>query len=93
VSVRTDGQSYEFAGGSTLIIDLTVPAVRHCVSQSVDNAATRKRTAEFLAEAQRDPLHALFSGRTRAAHSPHSTSSQARYTKKLEFAACRDRRQ
>jgi hypothetical protein len=43
-----------------LIIDLTVPAVRYCVSKSVDNASTRKRTAEFLAEARKDPLHALF---------------------------------
>ena len=60
VQVHADGQSYEFPGGSTLIVDLTVPAVRYCVSKSIDNAATRKRTAEFLAEAQRDPLHALF---------------------------------
>ncbi|HEY6688213.1 MAG TPA: S8 family serine peptidase [Propionibacteriaceae bacterium] len=60
VPVRTDAQSYEFTGGSTLIIDLTIPAVRYCVSKSVDNAATRNRTAEFLAEAQGDPLHALF---------------------------------
>jgi hypothetical protein len=60
ISVPCNGQSYEFPGGSTLIIDLTVPAVRYCVSKSVDNTATRKRTAEFLAQAQRDPLHALF---------------------------------
>jgi Subtilase family len=60
IQVRSNGQSYRFPGGSTLIIDLTVPAVRYCVSKSVDNTATRKRTAEFLAQAQRDPLHALF---------------------------------
>ena len=60
VTVRNDGQTFEFPGGSSLIIDLTVPAVRYCVSKSVDNASTRKRTAEFLAEARKDPLHALF---------------------------------
>jgi hypothetical protein len=30
------------------------------VSKSVDNASTRKRTSEFLAEAAKDPLRALF---------------------------------
>ena len=60
VTVRNDGQTFEFPGGSSLIIGLTVPAVRYCVSKSVDNASTRKRTAEFLAEARKDPLHALF---------------------------------
>jgi hypothetical protein len=60
VQVRTNGQSNKFPGGSSLIIDLTVPMVRYCVSKSVDNAVTRKRTAEFLAQSRRDPLHALF---------------------------------
>jgi hypothetical protein len=60
LQVRRDEQSYRFPGGSTLIIDLTIPAVRYCVSKNVDNTATRKRTAEFFAQAQRDPLHALF---------------------------------
>ena len=31
-------------------VDLTVPTVRYCVSKRVDNAATRKRTTEFLAQ-------------------------------------------
>jgi hypothetical protein len=60
VPARTEGQVFDFHGGSTLIIDLTVPTVRYCVSKNVDNAATRKRTADFLAKARRDPLQALF---------------------------------
>ena len=60
IEVPSNGRIYEFPGGSTLIIDLAVPTVRYCVSKSVDNKATRKRTAEFFAQAQRDPLHALF---------------------------------
>jgi hypothetical protein len=60
VPVRNNGESYKFPGGSSLIIDLTVPTVRYCVSKSVDNAATRKRTAEFFAQSGRDPLYALF---------------------------------
>jgi hypothetical protein len=54
------GQKFEFPDGASLIIDLTVPAVRYCVSKSVDDASTRKRTSEFLAEAGKDPLRALF---------------------------------
>jgi hypothetical protein len=60
ISVPSNGQSFEFPGGSTLIIDLAVPTVRYCVSKSVDNTATRKRTADFFAQAQKDPLHGLF---------------------------------
>jgi Subtilase family len=60
VPMQNDGQRFTFPGGSTLIIDLAIPTVRYCVSKSVDNGATRKRTAEFLAQARRDPLHALF---------------------------------
>jgi hypothetical protein len=50
-----DGQRYRFPGASSLIIDLAVPAVRYCVSKSIDNASTRKRTAEFLAQSRNDP--------------------------------------
>jgi hypothetical protein len=60
VTMLAEGQKFEFPGGSSLMIDLTVPAVRYCVSKSVDNASTRKRTSEFLAEAAKDPLRALF---------------------------------
>jgi len=60
VRLHTNGQGYWFPGGSSLIIDLTGPTVRYCVSKSVDNAATRNRTAEFFAQSRRDPLHALF---------------------------------
>ena len=60
ISLPSNGPSDKFPGGSTFIIDLAVPTVRYCVSKSADNEAMRNRTAEFLAQAQRDPLHALF---------------------------------
>jgi hypothetical protein len=60
ITILAEAQKFESSGGSSLIIDLTVPAVRYCVGKSVDNASTRKRTSEFLAEAGKDPLRALF---------------------------------
>jgi hypothetical protein len=79
VTMLAEGQKFEFPGGSSLMIDLTVPAVRYCVSKSVDDASTRKRTSEFLAEAGKDPLRALFLYLIPAVPSRHYTSSHERF--------------
>jgi hypothetical protein len=52
------------------MIDLTVPAVRYCVSKSVDNASTRKRTVyrrpdDGLIERLRQKAKMLGSGTVR----------------------------
>jgi len=60
VPSREDGHAFPFPGGSTLIIDLTVPAIKYSITKSVTNTTRKKRTAEFLAQSRTDPLHALF---------------------------------
>jgi len=79
VTILAERQKFEFPDGSSLIIDLTVPAVRYCVSNSVNDASTRKRTSEFLAEAGKDPLRALFLYLIPAVPSRHYTSSHERF--------------
>jgi hypothetical protein len=48
-----------FRGGSTLIVDLTVPAVRYRIMKNVDSRARQQRTLEFNRQVSGDPLHAL----------------------------------
>ncbi|MFP5282114.1 MAG: peptidase S8, partial [Actinomycetes bacterium] len=57
---RADGHPFAFPGGSTVIIDLTVPAVRYCISKSIGNQARKERTTRFVRASQADPLHALY---------------------------------
>ena len=58
---KSDGTpSYTFRGGSTLIVDLTVPEVRYRIVKHIDSAPRQERTAAFVREAAADPLRALF---------------------------------
>lgn len=52
--------SYTFRGGSTLIIDLTVPEVKYRIVKHINSPTRQARTAEFVREAAADPLRALF---------------------------------
>jgi hypothetical protein len=79
ITILCRGQKFEFPGGSSLIIDLTVPAVRYCVSERVDNASTRKRTSEFLAEAGKDRCGRSSLYLIPAVPSRHYTSSHERF--------------
>jgi hypothetical protein len=79
VTILAEGQQFEFPGGSSLIIDLTVPAVGYCVSKSVDNASTRKGTSEFLAEAGKDRCGRSSLYLIPAVPSRHYTSSHERF--------------
>ncbi|MDA8019015.1 MAG: S8 family serine peptidase [Thermoanaerobaculia bacterium] len=51
---------YFFRGGSTLVVDLTVPAVRYRIYKSMTGSSRQERTEAFLREAHSDPLRALF---------------------------------
>ena len=46
-----------FRGGSTLIVDLTVPAVKYRIVKNIDSKTRPARTLNFMAQA--DPLHRL----------------------------------
>jgi hypothetical protein len=48
-----------FRGGSTLIVDLTVPAVRYRIVKDVNSRSRQLRTLEFNKASTADPLHAL----------------------------------
>jgi subtilisin family serine protease len=48
-----------FRGGSTLVIDLTIPDVKYCIVKRVNSETRRKRTLEFHASVAADPLRRL----------------------------------
>lgn len=51
-----------FSGGSTLVIDLTVPDVRYCIVKRVTSETRRTRTLEFQRSVAADPLRRLLLG-------------------------------
>ena len=52
--------SYVFRGGSTLIIDLSVPEVKYRIIKNISSDTRQARTANFIREAAADPLRSLF---------------------------------
>ncbi|MBW3565428.1 MAG: S8 family serine peptidase [Acidobacteria bacterium] len=51
-----------FRGGSTLIIDLTIPEIKYRISKSIGNAEREASTTTFVQDAAADPLRALLFG-------------------------------
>ena len=51
---------YIFRGGSTLIVDLTVPEVKYSIVKNIASETRQNRTAAFIREAEADPLRSLF---------------------------------
>ena len=49
-----------FRGGSTLVVDLSIPEVKYCIVKNIGSEARRERTAAFLRATAADPLRALF---------------------------------
>jgi hypothetical protein len=49
-----------FRGGSTLVVDLSVPEVKYRIVKNIDSADRQSRTAAFVRDAAADPLRALF---------------------------------
>jgi hypothetical protein len=56
--------AHKFRGGSTLVVDLSVPEVKYKIIKRINpgdaRARRQKRTATFVREAAADPLRALF---------------------------------
>jgi hypothetical protein len=67
-SVPVDGDpdegtpAYTFRGGSTLVVDLTVPEVKYRIVKRVQSEDRRDRTEAYIRELTGDPLRALFFG-------------------------------
>lgn len=59
--VKNDGTpGYFFRGGSTLIVDLTRGEIKYQIVKNIASNKRQERTADFVREAARDPLRALF---------------------------------
>jgi hypothetical protein len=57
---RADTPRYFFRGGSTLIVDLSIPAVKYRIVKNINSDRRQDRTAAFVREVAADPLRALF---------------------------------
>jgi hypothetical protein len=60
VPETADTPSHVFRGGSTLVVDLTVPEVKYRITKKIDSKDRQRATATFVREASADPLRALF---------------------------------
>jgi hypothetical protein len=49
-----------FRGGSTLVLDLSIPTVKYRIFKRITSTERQDRTAAFVREAAADPLRALF---------------------------------
>ena len=57
---KADGiPAHVFRGGSTLIVDLSVPEIKYQIYKNITSTSRQKRTAEFIRKAAADPLRAL----------------------------------
>ena len=60
---KTDGiPQHTFRGGSTLVVDLSVPEVKYRIVKRMTSADRRSRTAAHVRELTADPLRALLFG-------------------------------
>ena len=58
---KQDGTpAHVFRGGSTLVVDLSVPEVKYRIIKNVKSTNRQQRTAAFVRDAAADPLRALF---------------------------------
>jgi len=51
---------HTFRGGSTLLVDLSIPTVKYRIIKNIDSESRQERTAAFVRAAAADPLRALF---------------------------------
>lgn len=62
--VKEDKQAatprHDFRGGSTLIVDLSIPKIKYRICKNIKSQDRQARTAAFVREAAADPLRALF---------------------------------
>lgn len=55
-----------FRGGSTLLVDLSIPQVKYRIVKNIESKDRQARTAAFVRESTADPLRALFFAPDRA---------------------------
>ena len=55
-----DTPTFTFRGGSTLVVDLTVPEVKYRIVKNMDSESRRARTEAFVREVAADPVRSLF---------------------------------
>lgn len=59
-SKKDNTPAHLFRGGSTLIVDLSLPAVKYRIYKNIRSSDRRERTAAFFRAAAADPLRGLF---------------------------------
>jgi len=59
-SKETATPRHFFRGGSTLVVDLSIPDVKYRIVKPITGKERRARTADFIRQAANDPLRALF---------------------------------
>ncbi|MEA2329308.1 MAG: hypothetical protein QOE68_4267, partial [Thermoanaerobaculia bacterium] len=71
--------AFTFRGGSTLVVDLTVPRVNYRITKRITSEPRQERTAAFVRDAAADPLRALFfsPGRKEPFAALHALADQA----------------
>jgi hypothetical protein len=52
--------AYTFCGGSTLVVDLSIPEIKYRIVKNIGSKSRQERTAAYLQETAADPLRALF---------------------------------
>lgn len=57
-----DGSGRTFWGGSTIVVDLSGPAIKYRILKRIDSANREARTAAFIRDTTSDPLRALLLG-------------------------------
>jgi hypothetical protein len=56
----TQTPAYVFHGGSTMLVDLSVPEVKYAITKNIVSESRRDRAAAFVRAAAADPLRRLF---------------------------------
>jgi hypothetical protein len=59
---ENDAPGFTFRGGSTLVVDLSIPAVKYRIIKNIGSTQRRARTAAFVQAAKADPLRGLVFG-------------------------------
>jgi hypothetical protein len=57
--IDVDGVKRKFRGGSSLVVDLTIPEVKYRIIKNIRSDNRERRTLEFMRDAAADPLRAL----------------------------------
>lgn len=59
IEVEGSAEAHTFRGGSTIVVDLTKPAVQYAIIKNIESPTRQQRTTDFLKAALADPVQAL----------------------------------